>query len=207
MKKSFDYAKYAVDEIIGYGFKNNPGLRNTRAVGIIPEKTFKGDLDFHPFKQMLYLHGLKPFIIKGKRKPKKGIYNVDLNDLYLIYPEEDFSFYSPVSLKQISIKASEALDFRKNIMGRSSLFRIISNKTDLDLTQKVIEELSLKGIVAYCDEPLAFRDNDPILPETPKVLAKNKYDSPIILNGTLEALSDYKEDCLINLNSMKVNLF
>ncbi|KHO52974.1 MAG: hypothetical protein QT05_C0012G0022, partial [archaeon GW2011_AR13] len=26
MKKSFDYAKYAVDEIIGYGFKNNPGL-------------------------------------------------------------------------------------------------------------------------------------------------------------------------------------
>jgi len=205
MKKSFDYAKYAVDEIIGYGFKNNPGLRNTKVVGIIPEKTFKGDLDFHPFKQMLYLHGLKPFIVKSK--PKRGIYNVDLNDLYLVYPEEDFSFHFPVSLKQISIKASGALDFRKNIMGRSSLFRIISNKNDLDLTQRVIEELSLKGIVAYCDEPLNFRDNDPMLPETPKVLARNKYDSPIILNGTLEALSDYKEDCLINLNSIKINLF
>src|SRR3989339_774127 len=83
MKKSFDYAKYAVDEIIGYGFKNNLGLRNTRAVGIIPEKTFKGDLDFHPFKQMLYLHGLKSFIVKGK--PKRGIYNVDLRYLLIIY--------------------------------------------------------------------------------------------------------------------------
>src|SRR3989339_410185 len=150
---------------------------------------------------MLYLHGLKPFIVKSK--PKRGIYNVDLNDLYLVYPEEDFSFHFPVSLKQISIKASGALDFRKNIMGRSSLFRIISNKNDLDLTQRVIEELSLKGIVAYCDEPLNFRDNDPMLPETPKVLARNKYDSPIILNGTLEALSDYKEVFLIVLNFIK----
>lgn len=205
MKKSFDYANNAVNEIIGYGFKNNFGLRKTKVVGIIPEKTFKGDLDFHPFKQMLYIHGLKPFILKDK--PKKGIYNVNLNSLYLVYPEENFSFYSPVSLKQISLKAREALDFRQKVMGRSSLFRIISNKDNLDLTEKVIGELCSNGIVAYCDESLDFRNNDPMLSETPKVLARDKYRSKIILRSTLDELAQYDEDCLINLNSIKVNSF